>query len=105
MWHSILDVPERIRQEYAANEWSCAVPPVTTARWDDLAWINHIFGPRERDADGRYAHSLDAVCVCGHRKGEHTAERVMVDMEVQQPCLEEPCGCECFRRIRDIEES
>jgi hypothetical protein len=29
----------------------------------------------KRDADGRYNHSLDRVCVCGHRKGEHLAAR------------------------------
>lgn len=28
-----------------------------------------------READGKYNHNLDKVCVCGRRKGAHDAER------------------------------
>jgi len=30
---------------------------------------------QERKADGQYGSKLDAVCRCGHRLGEHDAER------------------------------
>lgn len=30
---------------------------------------------KTRNAEGQYNHGLDKVCVCGHRKGEHDAER------------------------------
>ena len=48
---------------------------------------------REKDT-GRYAPMLDVACVCGHRLGQHTADRV----GGHQPCLE--CACECFKRLK-----
>ena len=28
-----------------------------------------------RDNQGRYRHTLDKLCVCGHSNGKHSAER------------------------------
>jgi len=56
----------------------------------------------ERDRDGRYADRLARVCVCGHTKGVHTAERAIVDGKPCQPCVDadEPCDCETYKRAR-----
>lgn len=62
--------------------------------------------PREKRT-GRYApRNFDAVCVCGHTLGNHTAERATENGRALQPCLAaeleglEDCDCECFRRKR-----
>ena len=48
---------------------------------------------RERDT-GRYTYrGFDQLCTCGHRLGDHTAERVAGE----QPCLVDGCDCQCFR--------
>lgn len=43
-WKTLNDVPANIQQLYRDNNWQCSVPPVSTANWDDLSWIKHIFG-------------------------------------------------------------
>ena len=46
--------------------------------------------PRNK-ADGRYIdRTLEKLCVCSHRLGEHTADRA----GTSQPCLR--CECESF---------
>lgn len=62
--------------------------------------------PRERNT-GRYADTkFSRLCVCGHRLGIHTAERLAGPRVPGQrgrppgiqPCLEADCACECFTR-------
>tara|TARA_R110000803_G_scaffold20201_16_gene52284 strand:- start:1112 stop:1318 length:207 start_codon:yes stop_codon:yes gene_type:complete len=53
-----------------------------------------------RDNEGRYRHTFEKICVCGHTNGQHTAERVKVDGKMWQECLEEGCGCECFKKAK-----
>jgi hypothetical protein len=46
-------------------------------------------------ATGRYADSnLDKVCTCGHTLGKHTGDK----SGRCQPCLEDGCDCECFKK-------
>jgi hypothetical protein len=54
---------------------------------------------RERDT-GRFAHSADAVCRCGHGLDVHAAETV----GGKRPCFAgdfggEFCECERFRKV------
>lgn len=42
MYESLADVPKWKKDQYRADAYSFNVPPVCTAAWDDLAWINHI---------------------------------------------------------------
>lgn len=55
----------------------------------------------KRDAAGRYAHGLDALCRCGHAKGLHTAERphecIAADFDSS---MAKPCSCERFTKAR-----
>ena len=44
MWKAIGDVPPVILERYRSKLWACKVPPVTTVHWDELTWINWIFG-------------------------------------------------------------
>lgn len=45
--------------------------------------------------NGRYADTrFDKPCQCGHRLGQHTADK---DGQ-QQPCLADGCDCECFTK-------
>jgi len=52
----------------------------------------------ERDDRGQYKHhgGWDRLCVCGHRLGEHTAEKA----RGERPCLAYPCECQLFRPQR-----
>lgn len=43
------------------------------------------------ERDGRYTHSLDAVCKCGARKGQHLAKA---------PYALEETNCQGFRRAK-----
>lgn len=52
-----------------------------------------------RGGDGRYQHSLERVCECGHRAGQHTAERVKLKGLYYQECCEMNCSCECFVQL------
>jgi len=65
--------------------------------------------PRQEAGYGRgqFASRNEAVCVCGHRKGEHTACRGKDDQgKPYQPCLHGEvssgphCACTCFRKKR-----
>ncbi len=48
-------------------------------------------------ADGTYTDSKpEKVCVCGHRLGQHTADR----LGKIQPCLEPGCECESFTKVK-----
>jgi hypothetical protein len=50
-----------------------------------------------RDREGKYRHSLERLCKCGHTNGDHSSERVKVnDRWVQECFCEEGCDCECF---------
>lgn len=55
---------------------------------------------QERETDGRYTHSLDTLCACGHRKGAHSAERVRHNGKTYQECFEDGCECDCFHKPR-----
>lgn len=44
MWKKLDDVPPAVLKAYEEGSWSMRPPPVCTAQWDKLAWINHIFG-------------------------------------------------------------
>lgn len=51
--------------------------------------------------NGKYIHTMDALCTCGHELGLHTAEA----FEGQRPCLagdfgHEPCECESFKKAK-----
>jgi hypothetical protein len=54
-----------------------------------------VTGQKDRKT-GRYTDTkLDKVCrVCGHRLGQHAAEK---DGD-EQPCLVPDCVCVCFQR-------
>lgn len=89
---------------HGGHEQTCAGSwephPATELRPPDPA--------RERHT-GRYAQTkLDRRCVCGHRLGQHTAERQGPPPRrhgrngrpggAYQPCLEAGCDCACFTR-------
>lgn len=50
-WKSIDDVPQDIIERYHEGSWSCDPPPVCTAYWGDLSWINHIFARYNNDEE------------------------------------------------------
>jgi hypothetical protein len=53
-WKQIDDVPESVLEEYRSGKWSCEPPPVCSALWGELSWINHIYaGRRCHDCGGR----------------------------------------------------
>jgi hypothetical protein len=57
-----------------------------------------------RERDGKYGHGMEAMCVCGHRKGHHVAGGHEC-IEHEDPTLHsgamgEPCSCEKFRKDR-----
>lgn len=45
---------------------------------------------------GRYTHTADAPCRCGHALGKHAAACV----DGMRECFEEGCTCERFRKVR-----
>lgn len=57
---------------------------------------------RERGT-GRYKHTVERLCTCGHALAMHTAERVKHAGESLQPCIVADfypsieCSCDCFR--------
>ena len=53
---------------------------------------------QSRDWDGRYTDGLPRLCVCGHAKGAHDAERAKYHGRVIQECHD--CECECYKRAR-----
>ena len=58
-----------------------------------------------RDSEGKYRHSFEKMCVCGHENGDHTAERVKVTnpdgtSRWLQDCLADGCDCLCFAKVR-----
>jgi hypothetical protein len=55
-----------------------------------------------RDRDGRYAVGFDAICACGHTKGDHLAGngRGAYECIVHETKNGEPCDCERFRKSR-----
>jgi hypothetical protein len=51
--------------------------------------------------NGRFIHTVDAMCVCGHSLGDHTAESV----GGMRPCIigdfgDCDCDCEAFKKVR-----
>ena len=50
-----------------------------------------------RDDEGRYAVSFEAVCTCGHVKGDHLAGRTGRSI---YECGHDDCDCEKFRKAR-----
>lgn len=62
---------------------------------------------RERNS-GKYKHTIDRVCVCGHTLGSHLAERYRDanGRPVQECIVHEavdgaaPCDCVCFKPAR-----
>lgn len=52
--------------------------------------------PKRDRANGRYAHSHETACTCGHTLGDHAAERC----DGEQPCFEDGCDCQAFKRAR-----
>jgi len=62
-------------------------------------------GPSPRDDAGRYDHADNRLCVCGHRRADHTAARVRVNGKMHHPCIAHDvggsdtyCDCNCFRK-------
>lgn len=51
-----------------------------------------------RDSEGRYRHTLEKLCVCGHTNGQHSAERIRVSGVMVQECLAAGCACACFKK-------
>lgn len=49
---------------------------------------------------GRYCHTVDRPCKCGHSLDAHTAARVKTPTGTYQDCLEADCGCQCFTKVR-----
>jgi len=50
--------------------------------------------------NGQYAHKLEHACKCGHRKGQHDAEKAVLEGKPYQPCQEDGCTCECFKATK-----
>lgn len=47
---------------------------------------------QRRSRDGQYDYeNMDVLCRCGHRVGDHYAEK-------PRPCCDDDCGCVTFRR-------
>lgn len=46
MWKTLEDVPPEILDKYENGDYEFSAPPVCTAQWDKLAWINYIFGDK-----------------------------------------------------------
>ena len=53
-----------------------------------------------RDTEGKYRHSFEKLCVCGHPECVHAAIRLRTSEGWQQPCVDSDEHCEggCFRK-------
>lgn len=55
---------------------------------------------------GKYKFTIDRECVCGHRLGVHSAERIRIEGKPFQDCMNHDvgdgnnCDCKCFAPIR-----
>lgn len=57
-YQDIADVPKALLQKYIDGVWQCKVPPVCTAQWDTLAWVNWINRNGVWKAHNRRSHEV-----------------------------------------------
>ncbi len=51
-----------------------------------------------RDNDGRYRHSDEKLCICGHANDAHSACRGRgPDGRMINPCFADDCECQRFK--------